>query len=234
MKGEHDVQRPVASYDRFLVTREAMRGLQDRYAAEAVSLPKEKDRGRAHQRHLTWVRAELALVLLEATGKRRSSIVGLRWSDFDFGTNRIAWQPEHDKKRKTWAVAYPGELMEEIRSFQRRLAAVGGFAFPRHDDVERPAPRELISQWIVKAEEKAGLPKLAGGTCHPFRRKWRSERRHHPTKAVMLAGGWTDAATMDKCYDLPDDADVLAVTSETHKRREALSEPARQPLVATN
>jgi hypothetical protein len=27
-------------------------------------------------------------------------------------------------------------------------------------------------------------------------------------------------ATMEKCYDLPDDADVLAVTGETNKRRE--------------
>lgn len=29
-------------------------------------------------------------------------------------------------------------------------------------------------------------------------------------------------ATMEKCYDLPDDDDVLKVTSETNKRRELL------------
>jgi len=46
------------------------------------------------------------------------------------------------------------------------------------------------------------------------------------TKAVALAGGWTDVATMERCYDLPDDADVLAVTSETHKRRESVPQVA--------
>jgi hypothetical protein len=72
-----------------------------------------------------------------------------------------------------------------------------------------------------------GLPKLPGGTCHPCRRNWRSGRRHLPTKAVALAGGWTDVVTMERCYDLPDEADLLAVTSETNKRREVLPQPNR-------
>jgi len=62
----------------------------------------------------------------------------------------------------------------------------------------------------------------ARGTCHPNRRKWRSERRHLPTKAVAVAGGWTDLVTMERCYDLPDGADLLAVTTDTNKRRETL------------
>jgi hypothetical protein len=41
-------------------------------------------------------------------------------------------------------------------------------------------------------------------------------------KAVAVAAGWTDMATMEKCYDLPDDVDVLVVTSETNKCRERL------------
>ena len=49
-------------------------------------------------------------------------------------------------------------------------------------------------------------------------------------KAVAVAGGWTDMATMERCYDLPDDADVLAVTSETNKRRES----APPPISAAN
>ncbi|HEY9227260.1 MAG TPA: hypothetical protein VIP11_11465 [Gemmatimonadaceae bacterium] len=39
---------------------------------------------------------------------------------------------------------------------------------------------------------------------------------------MAVAGGWTDVATMERCYDLPDDVDVLAVTSETNKRREVV------------
>jgi hypothetical protein len=44
-------------------------------------------------------------------------------------------------------------------------------------------------------------------------------------KAVAVAGGWTDMATMERCYDLPDDVDVLAVTAETNKRRELVPTP---------
>jgi integrase len=220
VKGEHDVARPIASLERFEATRRAMQELQHQYAEQARVLPTERARARAKRGEMSWIRAELALVLLEATGKRRGSIMGLRWSDVDVATGHITWRPEHDKKRKTWVVPYPASFFETLRDFQRRLGAIGGYVFPRQDNAERPAPPELLSQWIRKAEQKAGLTKLPGGTCHPYRRKWRSERRHLPLKAVALAGGWTDTATMERSYDLPDDADVLAVTSETHKRRE--------------
>jgi integrase len=219
-KGEHDVARPIASYERFEATRRAMQNLQERYKQEPRTLAKEGDRARAARRHATWTRAELALVLLEATGRRRGSIVGLRWSDFDFAARRITWRPDHDKKRKTWVLTYPDAFIEAVRDFQRRLGEVGGCLFPRANNPENHAPAELISQWIRKAEVAAGLPKLPGGTCHPYLRKWRSERRHLPTKPCAHAGGWSDVVTMERSYDLPDEADVLAVTSEPHKRRE--------------
>jgi integrase len=117
-----------------------------------------------------------------------------------------------------------------VRGFQRRLGVVGGYVFPRQGGKEGHAAPELISQWVVKAEAAAGPPKLAGGVCHPLRRKWRSEHRDLPMKAVAVAGGWTDMATMERCYDLPDDADLLRVTSEKNKRRESVA----SPIVATN
>lgn len=226
VKGEHDVRRPVASQERFEATRVAMQQRQQRYAEEARRTESQPERRRAEARQQTWVRAELALILLEATGRRRGSIMGLRWDDFDFVGHRITWRAERDKKRKTWVVAYPASLFESVREFQRRLGVVGGYVFPRRKNAERPARRELLSQWLRIAEQDAGLPKLNGGTCHPYRRKWRTERAHHPIKAVAVAGGWTDFDTMLRCYDQPDEADVLAVTSETRKRRELLSSPA--------
>jgi hypothetical protein len=36
--------------------------------------------------------------------------------------------------------------------------------------------------------------------------------RQWSTSACWAGKAWTDMATMEKCYDLPDDADVLAVT----------------------
>jgi hypothetical protein len=64
------------------------------------------------------------------------------------------------------------------------------------------------------------VKKLDGGTCHPYRRQWRTDRSHLPIKAVAVAGGWSDLDTMLRCHDHPDDADVLAVTSETKRRHE--------------
>jgi integrase len=230
MRGEHDVRRPVADLERFEATRVAMQALQRRYEEEARSTASEPERRRAVRRQLSWVRAELALVLLEETGRRRGAIMGLRWADFHFGSGRVTWRAEHDKKRKNGEVPYPEAFFEVVREFERRIAAlggaIGGHLFPREKDAGRPARAELLSQWVRKAEEEAGLPKLCGGTTHPFRRKWRTERAHHPLKAVAVAGGWTDFDTMLRCYDQPDDADVLAVTGETKKRRGDLSRSA--------
>jgi len=220
VKGEHDPRRPTTSFDRFEKTRAAMQVMQQQYAEEMETAVSRGERSRAAARRCTWIRAELGLILLEATGRRRGSIMRLRWEDVDFPTGRITWRREHDKKRKEWVVAYPESLLHAIREFQRRLGVVGGPVFPRQDDPQRSAPSELLSQWIVTAEAKAELPKLEGGTCHPYRRKWKSERANHPVKAVAVAGGWTDIATMLRCYDHPDDADVLAVTSEPRKRRD--------------
>lgn len=220
VRGEHDVKRPIATQERFEATIAAMKQSQEKYTAEALATSK-KERDRAESRYRSWVRAELGLVLLEATGRRRGAIMGLRWEDVDFTAHRITWQAAFDKKRRTWVVQYPASLFETLRDFQRRLGAIGGPVFPSMKDSARSAPAELLSQWIEKAETEAKLPKLDGGTCHPYRRKWRSERTHHPLKAVAVAGGWTDFDTMMRCYDIPEDADVLAVTSETRKRRDA-------------
>lgn len=219
LHGEPDPQRPVATLERFESTRAAIRARQERYAGEARSAELPEGRRRAEARRLTWVRAELALVLLEATGRRRGSIAHLQWSDIDCAGRRITWQGAHDKKRRTRVVPYPPGLFDELRDFQRRLGAAGGFLFPRKADPNAAAPAELLSQWIAAAEADAGLPKLAGGLTHTYRRKWRSERTRHPLKAVAEAGGWADITTMLRCYDQPDEDDLLAVTSEPAKRR---------------
>ncbi|MGH7688846.1 MAG: tyrosine-type recombinase/integrase [Gemmatimonadaceae bacterium] len=220
VRGEADVRRPVASQERFEATRTGMQAFQTRYLQEMESLDSAAKRARADRRYRSWLRAELGLVLLEATGRRRGAIMGLRWSDLDFASGRITWRAEYDKKRRTSTVCYPERLFATVREFQRRLGALGGCVFPQEQDAEQPAAPELLSQRISQAETAAALPKLDGGTCHPYRRKWRSERSHHPIKAVAVAGGWVDVETMLKCYDQPDDADILAVTSEERKRRE--------------
>ncbi|HEY2376940.1 MAG TPA: tyrosine-type recombinase/integrase [Gemmatimonadaceae bacterium] len=223
IRGEHDVKRPVASYERYEATRQQMVLFQRKYELEMQTAKGAKERRRAESRHLSWVRAELGLSLLAATGRRRGAIMGLRWSDFDAASGCVTWRAEHDKKGKTWVVPYPTTFFATIRDFQKRLGAVGGFVFPRQGEPNESAPPELLSQWIRKAEVDAELTKLQGGTCHPYRRKWRSERPHHALKAVMQAGGWSDVNTMLRCYDHPEASDVLAVTAEPRKRKESTS-----------
>ncbi len=54
---------------------------------------------------------------------------------------------------------------------------------------------------------------------HPYRRKWRRERKHLPWADVAAAGGWLCVQTLD-IYDGADDETLLAVVSEPRKLRE--------------
>jgi len=197
-----------------------MRAKQTEYVERARATVSKAAACREKAREQSWIRAELGLYMLEATGRRRKAIMGLRWADIDFEAGSITWRAEFDKRRKRWVVPYSSDVLDKLREFQIRLGAFGGFVFPNTRHPELPAPADMLSQWIVKAEKAAGLRKLEGSVCHAYRRKWRSERTAHPLKAVMVAGGWSDSNTMLTCYDHPDDADVLAVTSEARKRRE--------------
>lgn len=97
-KAETDVRRPVAEHSRYITTRAKMVELQRRYESEAAQETRPKARRRAVARAHTWIRAEMALVLLHATGRRRGAVAALRWEDVDFGAGRITWRAESDKK----------------------------------------------------------------------------------------------------------------------------------------
>jgi integrase len=89
-----------------------------------VSARSESERSR-------WLKLELALVLAEGAGRRLSSIRQLHWDDIDFERHCVRWRAEADKKRREGVIPLPEELVTEIRSFQRRLGAVGGWVFAR-------------------------------------------------------------------------------------------------------
>ncbi len=206
---EKNPMRPVASWERFLATRTALRDL-------AANARTEAERRR-------WVRLELALVLAEATGRRRGAIVALAWEDVDFAAEAIRWRAEYDKKGVESVVPMPSSLGIEIKRFRRELGAIGGRLFPSVKNPGQPMSPEILTQWLAVAEERAGLPKLERGLWHPYRRKWASERMHLPLKAVADAGGWKDTATLLTCYQHTDDATLLAVMSEPNKRSEQRS-----------
>ncbi|MEJ2340316.1 MAG: hypothetical protein P8Y15_15695 [Gemmatimonadales bacterium] len=43
-----------------------------------------------------------------------------------------------------------------------------------------------------------------GSEGYSFRRMWASKRKHLSVKDVAAAGGWTDTATLERCYQHAD------------------------------
>jgi integrase len=203
---EQDPHRPVATFDRYLKVRKAVEDL-------SVTAPQERGRHR-------WVRLELALVLVEATGRRIGAIRGLRWSDISFDAPSIRWRAEFDKRRRERVIPIPEEFAKELRSFQVRLGGVGeAWLFPCVAKDE-PWPREILMQLLVRAEHEAGVEHVHGGGWHMYRRKWATEREDLPLKALMEAGGWKDLQTLVTCYQHPSDESILKVMAHPVKLRE--------------
>jgi integrase len=169
---------------------------------------------------IQWLRAELALVLAEATGRRLSAIRHLRWKDVDWGRKTLRWRAAADKRRKDWTVPATDALLSELRHFQRRLGAVGGWLLGDDRDPSAPMDRHTLAGLLGTAEADANLPKLEGGLWHPYRRKWATERKHQPLTDVAAAGGWQNTATLVTCYQQPTNDAMLAVMSEPRKVRD--------------
>lgn len=135
-----------------------------------------------------WTRMELALVLAEATGRPLGSIRALRWDDIDWDRGTLRWRAEADKKGLEWVVPSPAALLDELREFYRALGVPGGLLFPSEKNPLAAMDRHLFDKWLTVAERGANLPKLTGCLWQSYRRKWASERRHHPLPDVAAAG----------------------------------------------
>jgi integrase len=200
---EKNRKQPAATWERYAATVKAIRQLRDQA---------EDDEARVR-----WTRMELALYLAERTGHRLGSVRQLRWEDFRFDRSTVFWRAEADKKGYEWEIPMPADYFEEVRRLQRELGAVGGYLFAAQRSRDGIMDRHLFDKWLRVAEKKAGLPKLDGGSWHPYRRKWAIERKHLPLRDVAAAGGWKDVSTLLEVYQAADPESVLAVTSETRK-----------------
>ena len=203
---EANPKRPVATWERFSKTREA---LQELTRESKVDTDLER-----------WVKLEFALVVAEATGRRIGSIRQLRWEDFDLEREAVRWRADADKMGYESVTPLPKALLDEIREFRHKLGAIGGWVFGRISDGEEPFDRHYLDRWLRFAEQHAGLEPLEGGLWHAYRRKWASERKALPLKDVAVAGGWKDVGTLLQCYQQPDHETLLAVMSEPKKLRE--------------
>src|SRR3989475_5487447 len=138
----------------------------------------------------------LLITLMDSTGRRLSSVLGLRWDDFDFGKRAITWRAELDKKRRRWVVPMPTQAEEALLKFRADHPAIGSaLVFPMKNDPTRAVNRQLAADWLKRAYRYAGIERQKGGLWHPFRRKWATERKDYPVRDVADAGGWEDLPT---------------------------------------
>lgn len=174
------------------------------------------------------------LSLARYTGRRESAICKLRASDFlrdpasiraalasmGFDENRadhmpfgaIAWRDENDKMGFSAIAPLGGAARAALDAYMSKNPRVGeAWLFPAPKDDSKPVRRQSAARWLREAEKLAGLPKLNGGTWHPYRRLWASERKHLPDVDVAAAGGWQDVRSMLASYQKADAATQLAV-----------------------
>jgi hypothetical protein len=98
-------------------------------------------------------------------------------------------------------------VQDSIATCNPRLGDVPLFPGPK--DETQPISRVVAARWLIRAETLAEVPKLTGGTFHPYRRLWASERRHLADVDVARAGGWKSTKTLN-IYQQSDPAAVLA------------------------
>ncbi len=147
------------------------------------------------------------LILAAHTGRRIGAIVQLRWSDWypDEATyGALRWRADADKLGKEWKAPVAPEVREAVERLRRELPGLG-------DAYMFPAPRsgghirvDVAGRWLHRAEELAEIGHVKGFGWHSFRRMWASKRKHLSVKDVAAAGGWTDTATLERCYQHAD------------------------------
>jgi integrase len=198
---------PVATYDRYLKVRE-----------KADEADPQKLFG-------------AFLDLVEALGWRVSAICQLVATDLDLKARpsapngRIRKRADADKEGVEMWVPLSSDARAAIDRIRRAKPAIGQRPlFPSPKARKRRAPKPW-SRWhardlLERAEEAAELDPLEGGDFHAYRRKWAVERKALPTADVAHAGGWRDVRSLERSYQRPDDATVLAVVTETRKLRE--------------
>ena len=71
------------------------------------------------------LRVELALVIVEGTGRRRGSLRGLRWLDWDFDKPAVRWRAEFDKQRRDRTIPVSCTLADQVKALRLSLEAVG-------------------------------------------------------------------------------------------------------------
>lgn len=190
-------KRPVSTYDRYLLVRPHCEGLFGPF-----------------------------LDLVESLGWRVSALRTLRATELDLTSRpgaphgRLLKRAETDKKGVQMWVPLPPDARAAIDEALRLNPVVGEkYLFPAPKAKGKPWGAHYTWDQLRKAEKAAGVEHMDHGAFHPYRRKWRRERKHLPDADVAAAGGWLSVQTL-AIYDGADDATLLSVVMEPRKLRE--------------
>ena len=133
----------------------------------------------------------------------------------------VRWPGVTDKQGKEWDAALNPLGRAAIDRVLRERPGIGrAYLFPSPTNPRRPCSKDLVSDWLIRAEVLAGVPKMKGSLWHAYRRRWATERKHHPDTDVAAAGGWSDLASLKNAYQQADDATLLRVVNEPKELRE--------------
>ena len=196
-------RRPVATYERF----QALIAVADDVDPQHLFRP--------------------FLGLVEGLGWRVSALCHLRAADVDRAKRpnapwgRLRKRAEHDKMRVERWIPVNEAVRRALDRAAKESGAVGeAWLFPSPRNPQRPWTRWHARDLLDRAEDLAGLEHMEHGGFHAFRRKWAVERKDLPLADVMAVGGWSDRDTLLTCYQVADEATLLAVAMEPRKLRE--------------
>lgn len=157
----------------------------------------------------------LALVLASETGHRAGAIRQLRWSDINFDAGVIRWREESDKMGR----AHETPLSAGARAVAAAYRGIGeACLFP--GDRGGSITRDAFRYWWDQCEALAGIEKEPGRGWHSLRRRFATERMHHPLKVVQELGGWKTPHVLLNCYQQPSIEDQRAALEAPRPARE--------------
>lgn len=159
------------------------------------------------------------LVIAHHTGRRIRAILNLRASDWrpdEAKHGALMWRvgPGNRKRgAKEKLVAVHPAVRTALVALLRERPAVGeAFLFPAPADAAQPVDRHAATNWLIEAEQLAGLEHVKGLGFHGSRRRWATARKGLPLADVAEAGGWTkDSSALLTCYQMADDETTEAV-----------------------
>jgi integrase len=192
---EKNPRRPVETYDRYLRLMEVVGDID-------------------------W-RLPCAVALAESTGQRIGSILRVRREDLELDRLPHGWVLFGADRQKTGrenSVAIPPYVREVLLHHLAGLPEQSdGWLFPSERDMSKPVDVSVMSRYLRRAYELAGLELQRGSLWHAWRRKWATERKEMPLGDVAAAGGWKDHNTLLKSYQRPDQGTLVRVFLDAPK-----------------